>query len=291
MKSTAQPRVGVVIVSYESGEVLFEAIDAAAAQEAASRTYLVDNASSVVPSPPSRSGLELIAMQQNEGYASAVNAGARAAFADGCTHILFMNADVVLGAGAVGVMLAAWHPGALVAPRYGLPTAETQPSLMSVAAGAVRYDFLSGACLLVGRSDFERLGGLDERFFHYFEDTDLSWRAQGLGMSLVVADAWVRHAGGDSLNERSAGAQYYYTRNQITHLTHRTGRSPAYVVVRFLGSYLLRHGLAVRSRLRGKGEVPNAVLSGAWAGLRRQEGPRSAKKLLVPPQSHVGRRG
>ena len=42
-----------------------------------------------------------------------------------------------------------------------------------------------GAAFVARRSAFERLGGFDERFFMYFEETDLCWRAWLRGLSSV----------------------------------------------------------------------------------------------------------
>lgn len=41
--------------------------------------------------------------------------------------------------------------------------------------------WVSGCCLLVPKTLYEKLGGFDPRFFMYMEDVDLSWRCQILG--------------------------------------------------------------------------------------------------------------
>jgi GT2 family glycosyltransferase len=53
---------------------------------------------------------------------------------------------------------------------------------------------VSGATFAVDRDTFERLGGFDERFFMYLEDTDLSLRAALLGVPIwFVPSSRVRH--------------------------------------------------------------------------------------------------
>ncbi len=50
-------------------------------------------------------------------------------------------------------------------------------------------DWLAGACLLMRRDLYERLGGFDPRFFLFFEDTDLCRRAHQAGMRVVYFPA------------------------------------------------------------------------------------------------------
>ncbi len=56
-----------------------------------------------------------------------------------------------------------------------------------------------GAAPLFRRSAFDVLGGYDEKFFLYYEDLELSWRARWRGWrALTVPDARVHHALGGS---------------------------------------------------------------------------------------------
>lgn len=62
-------------------------------------------------------------------------------------------------------------------------------------------DWISGACILVRRSDWIRLGGFDERYFMYFEDTDLGLRAgrlRGGGVKLIGNVEVIHNQGGST---------------------------------------------------------------------------------------------
>jgi GT2 family glycosyltransferase len=55
---------------------------------------------------------------------------------------------------------------------------------------------LSGCCLLFRASAYRKLGGFDPRYFLYFEDFDLTLRANQLGLSAYCPAMRVAHAGG-----------------------------------------------------------------------------------------------
>jgi N-acetylglucosaminyl-diphospho-decaprenol L-rhamnosyltransferase len=62
-----------------------------------------------------------------------------------------------------------------------------------------RPDWLSGACLVLRREALESLGGLDEGFFLYSEETDLFRRMRGAGLRAgYVPGAAAYHEGGAS---------------------------------------------------------------------------------------------
>jgi N-acetylglucosaminyl-diphospho-decaprenol L-rhamnosyltransferase len=57
--------------------------------------------------------------------------------------------------------------------------------------------WLSGACLFLRREAFDAVGGFDEGYFMYFEDTDLCQRLATAGWDVVYApSAVVEHVGG-----------------------------------------------------------------------------------------------
>jgi N-acetylglucosaminyl-diphospho-decaprenol L-rhamnosyltransferase len=58
---------------------------------------------------------------------------------------------------------------------------------------------VSGAAFMVKAAEFRAVGGFDERFFMYYEDTDLTQRYRQLGYPLRATDALaIRHVGGTS---------------------------------------------------------------------------------------------
>jgi GT2 family glycosyltransferase len=60
-------------------------------------------------------------------------------------------------------------------------------------------DWVSGACMLVRRDAFAAVGGFDEDFFLYCEDTDLCRRLRDAGHDIrYEPGAGVRHVGGAS---------------------------------------------------------------------------------------------
>jgi GT2 family glycosyltransferase len=70
----------------------------------------------------------------------------------------------------------------------------------------VPVEAISGACLMIKREIFERLGGFDERYFMYSEDIDLGFKVHQAGYKCYyVPPATVIHyGGGSSQNARSA---------------------------------------------------------------------------------------
>ncbi len=54
-------------------------------------------------------------------------------------------------------------------------------------------DWVVGGCFMIRRELFVSLGGFDERFFLFFEDTDLCKRVRGLGKTIVYFPHVISH--------------------------------------------------------------------------------------------------
>ena len=75
----------------------------------------------------------------------------------------------------------------------------------------------NGACFVVRRSIFEQLGGFDESFEMYFEETDFCWRAWLAGFEVeFLPGAVLLHAeGGSSVGSGFDRRQYRFCRNRV----------------------------------------------------------------------------
>lgn len=158
----------------------------------------------------------LIANAENRGFAAAVNQGLAAA---GGRQLLLVNPDCELLPGALGALVGymAEHAGVgVVAPQllngdrtpqssrrrfpslgtlfvestlvqWRWPRWPVRPLLERFYAGelpddqAQAVDWAMGACLLARREVVEQVGGLDERFFMYFEELDWCRRVREAG--------------------------------------------------------------------------------------------------------------
>lgn len=179
---------------------------------------LGDGSAQVLPDP------------RNPGFAAGVNRAAATATRE---YLLLLNPDCELE-GAVPRRLAEWldaHPGHAVAgprvldgdgrvqasarrfpdwttglggrtsalSRWWPDNALSRRNLLHGGGEPVDVDWVSGACLMVRRQAFVQVGGLDERFFLYWEDADLCRRLRDRGWRTAYCPlADVRHAGGAS---------------------------------------------------------------------------------------------
>ncbi|MFC4784708.1 glycosyltransferase [Nocardioides sp. MAHUQ-72] len=250
------PTLGVVVVTYNSVEHVTAALGSLrAATRAATAVVVVDNASSddtVEAVGRTCPGALVLESSVNYGFARACNMGAAAI--QKTDLLLFLNPDVELDPGAldvaIGHLVADPGIGALggrTRNRDGSlnPTCcFARPTLWSAfcyatgLASVMRHsstfnpealgawdrndtrdvDVVTGCFLLMRTADFHGLGGFDERFFLYSEDTDLSARVRDAGLRCVHAgDVGLVHVGGGSDRVRSekltkvfrARRQYY----------------------------------------------------------------------------------
>lgn len=162
--------------------------------------------------------------QDNTGFAHGVNRGIALSRPD--ADILVLNPDVVLQPGALQTLagvLDRCPDAGIVAPQLidesgaVLPSCRRFPSASrnfveafvggsragrfgeayTPGAEAHDVDWATGAVLLLRRSMLDRIGGLEEAFFLYSEETELCDRAKRQGYrSILEPRASVLHVGG-----------------------------------------------------------------------------------------------
>ncbi len=228
--------LAVVIVSFNVRDELETCLRSVVGQTDPHPTVitLVDNGSSdgTVEMVRGRwAGVQVIETGSNVGFARAANIGIKATTSD---YVLLLNPDTVVPAGAIQSLIrgVAADPGAAAAgPRLvdenGMPELSFGWSIgplgelrQKIVGGLYKRrvpwavsrvnrwtqeagdrEWLSGACLVVRRSDLEAVGLLDERYFMYTEDVDLCMALRKRGRRVrFLPQSEVTH-----LRGRSAG--------------------------------------------------------------------------------------
>lgn len=244
MKKAVPGLTSVVIVAADSGAILRSSVSAALASIDDVEVVLVDNASvdgepeCVESEHAGEPRLRIVRNARNLGFGPACNLGAALARGD---LLLFLNPDclidtdtiaglrsVVCGergdVGLAGVTVCTPDGTAARGNRRREPTlrravlsalglarfAPRWPALAGIempatpAAAVEDVDAVSGACMCVPRSAFERVGGFDEGYFLHAEDLDLCRRIRDAGLRVVIANTLrVVHEQGSSSRHRA----------------------------------------------------------------------------------------
>ncbi len=239
--SLSGDRVSAVIVHYRTPAETERAARAVEETSPGAEILVVDNASGDRISAALAAGVpraRVVAEPGNLGYGAACNRGARETKRP---YLLFLNSDAYARPGSVDALAAALDAdprAAATGPRLLFPDGSLQASIRRLPTpwrifcessglaflsggrgpfsghAATRQDHgrpraveaLMGAVLLVRRTAFEEVGGFDEAFFLYAEETDLMerWRRAGWRVLFTPAAEFV-HEGGRSGGDRLFG--------------------------------------------------------------------------------------
>lgn len=78
-------------------------------------------------------------------------------------------------------------------------------------------ELATGCCMLIRKEVFEKIGSFDNRYFLYYEDSDLSMRARKAGFKIMyVFNSVIWHKNAGSVGGSGSALQdYYITRNRL----------------------------------------------------------------------------
>lgn len=215
--AAGKPDLSIIIISYNTAQITKNCLDSVIKSLTDSKVsyeiIVVDNASTdkSVDVLKTYTHLHLytfkfIENKQNVGFAKANNQAVKVASGK---YILFLNSDVVVLDQAVPKLLNYFQqnenkiqflggklfekdgqtPQPSCGPFYSIPVVFGALFLKGDYWGLTRYspekpvavDWVSGACILTKKTDFDQLNGFDENIFMYMDEIDLLYRAKKRG--------------------------------------------------------------------------------------------------------------
>jgi GT2 family glycosyltransferase len=197
------PKISIIIANYKNHYLTYLASVAALSSnclfpfeilcvdDGSSQKYIDDLKKTNIP-------INVLELKQNMGFAIANNSGAECARGE---YLLFINNDVFLEKGAINEMAKAFEfkeDCFIVGSVLQFPDGIMQEAGATIQSDGypIRHgrddpkfklrklprfqtvDYVSGACLMIRKSDFLAMGGFDEKYSPaYYEDTDLCMRS------------------------------------------------------------------------------------------------------------------
>lgn len=285
------PTVSIVVVNYNTCRMTIDCLTSVYRHTTglAFDVIVVDNASTDGSVPEIRQtfpAVRIIENPRNLGFGPANNIGIRASSAP---FVFLLNSDTLLRNNAVGMFTDFMsHPdnatvaccgGQLVNPDGSVQASYGNfPSLPQVLFDqfelrrvmrrwyqrrlAVAVDlppapgkgvpYISGADLFVRRSALDTVGLFDERFFLYFEETDLCWRFYRAGYRCeLVPQAAITHLFGGSSRGFSLQRMRHFKRSELLFFEKNRGKmTRLFVKVAYIKGYALRWLLTRNSYYR-----------------------------------------
>lgn len=229
--------VSVVIPNLNGAHLLPDTLAALAAQHAQGfEVLVVDNASTdrsleVLAAWPD---VRVLRLARNTGFAGGANAGVAAVDRP---LVAVLNSDARPDPAWLSELLAVvvtsppdvWAWGSVLLSPDGVVESAGDAWRGTSAYKLLRdrpaaelparpYEVFAppGAAPLCRRAVLRDLGGYDERFFLYYEDVDLSWRARLAGhRALQVPTARVTHLGSATSSAKQSRAWFHIARNSL----------------------------------------------------------------------------
>ena len=221
MHSTNSPSISVLIVNYRAYDELDDCLTSVTTQPGVAETIVVDHATD----PDSRAvverrhpGVRWLPTTANPGFAAGVNRAAQVASGE---FLYLVNPDAIVANGTpwqLAGYLAAHPTVGVIGSGVWDPDGTLQgsarrfPGLSTVLGGRttiltrwipdnpitrrnvlsrpemtepVEVDWISGASMMIRKAAFASVGGMDDRFFLYWEDADLCKRLSDQGWKTV----------------------------------------------------------------------------------------------------------
>jgi GT2 family glycosyltransferase len=188
-------------------------------------------------------GIYLISNSKNTGYCRANNQGIKYALKNNADYILLLNNDTVVARDFLSVLVnfseknnfngiltpkilyyktrIIWGMGGVISKITSIPHMIAQGSISAACNKIIEAEYAPGCALFVNTPVLKKAGVLNEAYFAYYEDADLSFRIRRLGGKiLALPESIIWHKVSRSTNPNPSDKinsiqSYYLSRNGI----------------------------------------------------------------------------
>ncbi|QKQ77354.1 glycosyltransferase family 2 protein [Nostoc sp. TCL240-02] len=269
--------VSIILVNYNGADILPDCLNSIQKfiDIANHEIILVDNASSdgsaelVETNYPQ---IRLVKQLDNSGFGAGNNAGAKLASGE---FLFLLNTDTVLNSNIIPPLIELMQADpqvGIIGPKLLNPDGSLQISVSPALGIKGEYearrlhqayqdisqqnlierkfqevrevDIVVGAAFFIRSNLFHQLGGFDENFFMYFEESDLCQRAQYEGYKIIYTPhVSLIHLKGYSIKKAANAMSIEYRRSQIYYYQkHRPGWEQlllrVYLLYKFFGEFI-----------------------------------------------------
>ncbi|MEX2028047.1 MAG: glycosyltransferase family 2 protein [Candidatus Curtissbacteria bacterium] len=195
--------------------------------------------------------IHLVVNENNLGFSGGMNIGIKYALRRGSDYVIILNNDTIVEKELIVNLAKEASKADIVSPKiYFAPGFEFHKArykksdlgkVIWYAGGRIDWqnilgrhigvdevdrgqfdnnrqiDFATGACMLIRKETFAKIGFLDEKYFLYLEDMDFCVRARKKGLKITFAPRailWHKNA----ISSGGSGSKlqdYYFTRNRL----------------------------------------------------------------------------
>jgi GT2 family glycosyltransferase len=206
MMAEIEKKWAACIVYYQDQESLGNLLDSLQSQSLKpTAVFIADNNSNQSPALGNYSfPVTITKLTENRGFAAGANTALRNAIKDDFEYLMLLSQDVLLSNDSAEKLInqqlitkgitfptmmnrntnKVFSKGGVVNKFLGSITLSTNKSLSDP-------DWADGSCLFFSKEVFEKVNGLFEKFFMYFEDVDFCLRAKKSGFSINHVDTLV----------------------------------------------------------------------------------------------------
>ncbi len=199
-------KLSIITINYNGSERTIKLLKSLAEQtDKDFQTIVVDNASEEADFNNLKKeigGAILIRNEQNLGFSGGNNVGIGLAFKNGSDWVLLLNNDTSVesgfivslkgklsqSSGIVGIPLNEGDQTVYCGKIEWLKPTLQHLSLLPNDRHRKTVNYAIGGAVAIHKDVFEKIGFMDEKYFLYFEDADLSVEAQKFGFKLIFLE-------------------------------------------------------------------------------------------------------